>query len=49
MNKQIQRAIAKALEQNYFRGIEEGNLNLLQTGLPSRHPAFGDVKGQSLF
>lgn len=42
-------AIASALEQNYFKGIEEGNLELLQQVYYSGTLLFGDVKDQAYF
>lgn len=41
--------IARALEENYFKGIYEGNLNLLEQIYYSGTLLFGDVKGQPYF
>lgn len=42
-------SIARALEENYFKGIYEGNLNLLEQIYYSGTLLFGDVKGQPYF
>jgi 4-oxalocrotonate tautomerase family enzyme len=42
-------AIATALDQYYFKGIEEGNLDLLKQVYYPGTLLFGDVKGQAYF
>lgn len=42
-------SIARALEENYFKGIYEGNLNLLEQIYYNSTLLFGDVKGQPYF
>ena len=45
-NKQDSLAITQALENYYFKGIYEGNLNALESILNPGTLLFGDVKGQ---
>jgi hypothetical protein len=45
-NKQDQAAITHALENLYFKGIHEGNLDLLKQVFHPGTLLFGDVKGQ---
>src|SRR5436305_9039174 len=45
-NEQDSTAITKVLENYYFKGIYEGNLNLLNQVYYSGTLLFGDVKGQ---
>lgn len=42
-------SIAHALEENYFKGIYEGGLDLLEQVYHSGTLLFGDVKGQPYF
>lgn len=42
-------SIAHALEENYFKGIYEGDLGLLEELYYSGTLLFGDVKGQPYF
>jgi hypothetical protein len=45
-NRQDSAAITQALENYYFKGIYEGNVNILGNILNSGTLLFGDVKGQ---
>jgi Putative lumazine-binding len=45
-NKQDSLAITQALENYYFKGIYEGDLNLLRKILNPGTLLFGDIKGQ---
>jgi len=45
-NKQDRDMITKALENYYFQGIDEGNLDLLNQVYYNGTLLFGDVKGQ---
>ena len=45
-NEQNKTAITEALENYYFKGIYEGNLDLLNQVYNSGTLLFGDVKGQ---
>jgi hypothetical protein len=46
-NKTAQIAIASALENNYFKGIYEGNINLLKSVFHPETLLFGDIKGEA--
>ena len=48
-HEQAKIAITQALEQYYFKGIYEGNVDLLHQIYYSGTLLFGDVKGQSYF
>jgi hypothetical protein len=45
-NQQDSLAITKALEEYYFKGIYEGDINILGNILNPGTLLFGDVKGQ---
>src|SRR4051794_12256870 len=48
-NEQAKTAITQALEQYYFKGIYEGNIDLLNQVYNVGTLLFGDVQGQAYF
>jgi hypothetical protein len=48
-NEQGKTAITQALEQYYFKGIYEGNIDLLNQVYNGGTLLFGDVQGQAYF